>query len=103
MRTLITGGLVVDATGREPLHSGVVLMEDGRISAVGCAADFGQPGAGTEVLDARGCTVLPGLIDTHVHVMHEPQLLKLPRGGDALWGANYVQTAFQGGVTTIRD
>ncbi|WP_342363382.1 amidohydrolase family protein [Terrarubrum flagellatum] len=38
-----------------------------------------------------------------MHVFHEPQLLNLPQGAAAIWGANYVQSALRAGFTTIRD
>ena len=43
-----------------------VLVQDGRIAAVG--ADLVAP-EGATVLDARGMTLMPGLIDCHVHVV----------------------------------
>lgn len=63
-RTLIKGGTVitVDRTlGDFPEAD--VLVEDGKIAAVGPAIDAGA----AETIDATGCIVLPGLIDTHRH------------------------------------
>lgn len=73
MRILITGGHVLDP-GRVNGPADV-LVEDGRIAAVG--QDPGAKGGGrsggpaTQVVDARGMLVLPGLIDVHVH-LREP-------------------------------
>ncbi|MEU5262741.1 amidohydrolase family protein [Amycolatopsis sp. NPDC021455] len=64
MSTLLRGGMVVSmdpAVGELP--RGDVLLEDGRIAAVG--ADLDAPGA--EVIDASGKIVLPGFVDTHRH------------------------------------
>src|SRR5476651_862656 len=60
---IVRGGTLVTPEG--VLHADVV-VEDGRISAIGPEL----PGAGVEI-DARGLTVLPGVIDVHVH-FNEP-------------------------------
>ena len=56
----ITGGRVVAPGG--VLDGADVLVEDGRVAAVGEAT------AGARELDARGCYVLPGGLDPHAHV-----------------------------------
>jgi cytosine/adenosine deaminase-related metal-dependent hydrolase len=63
MATIIRGGTTVDT---DPVEVRVadVLVEDGRIAAVG--PDLPVP-AGAEVLDAAGMLVLPGFVDTHRH------------------------------------
>lgn len=63
-RLAVTGGTVVTQT--EVIERGIVLCEDGRISFVGREQDA-APEPGARILDASGCTVFPGLIDTHVH------------------------------------
>ncbi|HUS77489.1 MAG TPA: amidohydrolase [Patescibacteria group bacterium] len=53
-----------------------VAVKDGEIVDVGTTADLSKwRGAGTEVLDLEGKTVLPGLIDSHIHVMGTGQLI----------------------------
>jgi cytosine/adenosine deaminase-related metal-dependent hydrolase len=59
---LVTGGTVVTMDGARRVVDGDVLVNDGRIVAVGS----GLKGART--LDASGCIVLPGLIQAHIHV-----------------------------------
>lgn len=64
----ITGGRVVPIDG-EPIESGIVLVRDGRIAAVGATVDVP---ADVEVVDATGHWVLPGFLDAHAHVgVHE--------------------------------
>jgi dihydroorotase len=63
---IVRGGEVLNHAGRGPADVGV---RDGRIVVVG---DLGQASAG-EIIDARGLTVLPGVIDTQVH-FREPGL-----------------------------
>jgi imidazolonepropionase-like amidohydrolase len=65
MSTAITGGRVVPVTG-EPIEGGTVLLDAGKIVAVG-GPDLEVP-AGAEVIDAAGKWVLPGFIDAHAHV-----------------------------------
>jgi imidazolonepropionase-like amidohydrolase len=70
MDVAITGGYVVPVDG-EPVDGGTVLIRDGKIAAVGPAADVDLPDGVTEV-DADGCWVLPGFIESHAHVgVHE--------------------------------
>jgi dihydroorotase len=59
---LLKGGTVIDATGRRQAD---VLIEDGRIAAVGAGLDH------KNVIDAAGCVVSPGLVDLHTH-LREP-------------------------------
>jgi imidazolonepropionase-like amidohydrolase len=61
----IVGGRVVPIEG-DPIENGVVLIEDGRISAVG-GADLTVP-EGAKTVSAEGAWVLPGFIDAHAHV-----------------------------------
>lgn len=61
--TAIRGGTVVSSSGRQPLD---VYITDGRIAHL-AAPD--RPADAAQVIDAHGCLVLPGLIDSHVHFM----------------------------------
>jgi len=60
------GGTRLDGTGAEPVADGYVMVGDGRISSVGQGQPVIPPGA--TVVDAKGGTIMPGMIDTHVHV-----------------------------------
>jgi len=66
MDVAITGGYVVPVDGA-PVDGGTVLIRDGKITAVGTAADVDVPDGVTEV-DAAGCWVLPGFVESHAHV-----------------------------------
>lgn len=61
---LIKGGTLIDGTGADPAENVDVLIEDTIIKAVGKSIDI-PPDA--EIIDAAGMTVMPGLIDSHVH------------------------------------
>lgn len=64
---LIRGGAVVTMDAkRRVLERGDVLVQDGRIAAIG--ARLTPPPGLTRVIDASGCAVLPGLVQAHVHL-----------------------------------
>jgi len=63
----IEHGKLVDGTGTTPIEDSLVLVgEDGKISYAGAFEDV-PPDQGYEFIDATGKTVMPGLIDTHLH------------------------------------
>ena len=63
----IVGGRVVPVEG-DPIDGGVVLIEDGRIAAVGPDVDVPD---GASTVAADGKWVLPGFIDAHTHLTGE--------------------------------
>lgn len=63
---VIRNGIVIDGTGADPIPDGVVIIHKKRILAVGRASDFRLP-VGVDTIDAQGGTILPGLINAHVH------------------------------------
>ncbi|MFI6385974.1 amidohydrolase [Nonomuraea sp. NPDC050540] len=68
MNVAITGGYVVPVTGA-PVENGTILIQDGKITAVG--ADVSVPD-GVEIVDAGGAWVLPGFVEAHGHMgVHE--------------------------------
>ncbi|PWV50002.1 amidohydrolase [Nocardiopsis sp. L17-MgMaSL7] len=70
MDIAITSGYVVPVDG-DPIDGGTVLISDGKIAAVGPAADVTVP-EGAEIVDAAGQWVLPGFVEAHGHVgIHE--------------------------------
>jgi imidazolonepropionase-like amidohydrolase len=61
----LTNALIIDPAQPAPLHGQSILVEQGRITAVGRIDQFP---ADTVVFDAAGKSVLPGLIDAHIHL-----------------------------------
>ena len=102
----LTGGTVIDGSG-SPARSATVVIDGDRIRAVGGAAP-----SGARVIDVRGRTILPGLIDGHVHLCSYAGDQKRT---DRLWGvttfeeeqvlhgAANAQKALRAGFTTVRD
>jgi hypothetical protein len=64
---VVTGGTLIDGTGRPPLENSVIVIERGRFKAVGAGSDVPVPD-GAVTVDAGGKTVLPGFIDGHGHL-----------------------------------
>lgn len=68
--TLIANGTLVDGNGGPPLANAAVVVTDGKITYAG--PDAGRPHLSPEVdrIDARGGTILPGLIESHYHATY---------------------------------
>ncbi|MEM4303169.1 MAG: amidohydrolase [Candidatus Caldarchaeum sp.] len=68
-RYLIKGGFVIPVDGqRRIIRDGCVLVADDRIEMVGPREQVMPHSAGAEVVDAENCVIIPGLVDTHVHL-----------------------------------
>ena len=63
---VITNGTIIDGTGGDPVPDGMLVIQGDRITAVGAGTDFGIYREAA-VIDAQGKTILPGIIDSHVH------------------------------------
>jgi imidazolonepropionase-like amidohydrolase len=105
-RLWLTGGRLFDGTGAPVREASGVLVEDGRIAAVGQASD-GVPD-GVTVVELAGRTLLPGLIDAHAHVKVDrlspaPGAEPLSPGSDAHFLAAGLRETLRRGVTTVRD
>jgi imidazolonepropionase-like amidohydrolase len=100
----IVGATVIDGNGGPPLRDAVVLVRDGTIAAVGARADVKVP-KDAQVVDATGRFVVPGFIDTNVHLSLYYGLESLARYEDrftaiAVEGA---QLELKYGITSVRD
>lgn len=72
-QTLFTNATLIDGTGAPAARSTSVLVLGSRIQAVGAEADaLAQKNPQTDTVDCTGHTIIPGLIDTHVHVSYFP-------------------------------
>lgn len=91
MQTLIKNGTIVNPGGRARLD---VLVEGGRIAALGQELTA----SGARVVDAKGCYVLPGFIDTHTHFDLDT--------GSAVTADDFItgsKAAVLGGTTSVLD
>jgi imidazolonepropionase-like amidohydrolase len=76
---VLEGGTLIDGTGRAPIADAVIVVQGERIKAVGTRAQITNP-AGATVIQLRGRTILPGLIDGHVHLRDYLVPMFLPYG-----------------------
>src|SRR5262245_58385652 len=63
----ITGGTLIDGNGGPPVPNATILVQRGRVTAVGAAANIPTP-RGARVINAAGKFITPGFIDANVHV-----------------------------------
>jgi len=98
---------VIDGLGRARERA-TLLVQDDRIAAIGDDREVTVP-RGARVIDARGMTVLPGLIDCHVHLClgGDADVLRAIREEDPaltlLKAARSARTTLESGFTTVRD
>lgn len=105
--TLIYNGTLIDGNGGESLPNAAILVKDGEIIEVGTEDTIQLPFEEIGRIDANEMFILPGFIDTHVHIMangfrfednmYNPLSYLFFRGVD-----NLKQT-INAGVTTVRD
>ena len=110
-RLALRAGRLIDGTGSDPIEDAVIIVEDGRIVAAGRSAAVAEAGRVGDAVerDFAGCTILPGLMDAHVHlvrsagpdptydVRHENDYILMLRC------AKNSRDLLRAGVTTIRD
>ena len=115
-RLAIQHARLIDGVGSEPIPTGAVLIgSDGRIAAAGPTGSVPIP-PGIPTLDATGMTLLPGLIDGHVHLAWDKGLYTAYSSRDytarlrlrdperqLIRAGHYAQMALAAGVTTLRD
>ena len=100
-------GTLFDGTGGAPLRDAGIIVQDGRITAVGRADATAAP-AGARTLDLSQRFVMPGLIDCHTHASIVPglgdQLGQLCRGPvpQALAATQNLRQDLASGTTTMR-
>jgi len=103
----LVGGTIITGTGEDPIIDGVLLIEGERIRGLGTARSLSVPRDARKV-DAQGCTVMPGLIDCHVHIDHRPTYDPMVHLQEnvvfaAIRGWTYAREMLRAGITSFRD
>jgi len=109
---LIKAGRLVDGRSQQVQTNVGILVDGERIRAVGPLAQVQGQAPNARVIDLSQMTVLPGLIDTHTHLLlqgditsqeYEDQLLKQSIPYRAILAARNARLALEHGFTAIRD
>jgi imidazolonepropionase-like amidohydrolase len=106
MPIAITGGTLIDGTGRDPVRDAAVIIDDGLVVAAGALNSITIPRGATKI-DAGGRTILPGFIDCHVHATYRARdmrqhLLNSPTY-NVLRSIHILRETLACGITTARD
>ncbi|MFD1446230.1 metal-dependent hydrolase family protein [Oceanobacillus profundus] len=105
-KTIIKNGLLIDGNGGEIQQGAIVVVEGNCIQYVGPESMYTADG-NEAVLDAQGGTIMPGLIDTHVHMMLEfspvAKRLTTPFSFMYYQAAKYLEATLHAGITSVRD
>ncbi|MCL2873760.1 MAG: amidohydrolase family protein [Defluviitaleaceae bacterium] len=103
---IITAKQMILGDGATVVQNGALLIKDGLIKDVGNLADLKAKYAGEEVVDHGDSSMLPGLIDMHVHIGATQDRIDSEVYSRYMVGYNaldFVQRALIDGVTTMRD
>ena len=104
----VKNGSLWDGTGSDVVGDAVVLIKGKEIIDVGPARDVDVPRE-SEVVDAQGKLIMPGLMDLHVHIFqmvgpldyHERYMV--PESMSLLYAVKHVKQLLEAGYTTCRD
>jgi imidazolonepropionase-like amidohydrolase len=114
IRIMFSAGLLIDGTGQAPRKDPYVLVEDGRIAEIGTGRapeawmQGGDAAAPVEHMGMPDATIIPGMVDAHLHLVLAPSRPDWPQidaepGRMALLAAQGAQETLRAGVTTIGD
>jgi imidazolonepropionase-like amidohydrolase len=107
IRAVHADGLLDPATG-DTARDAVVVIEDGRVTHAGTRATVQAP-RGAETIDASGLTILPGLIDCHVHLtslgegLDFARELTTPPTLELMRAVRAARKTLEAGFTAVRD
>ncbi|MBS0550002.1 MAG: amidohydrolase family protein [Proteobacteria bacterium] len=105
MATLYVGGRVFD--GEKVIDGHAVLEEGGKVKKIAAAGEFA--GFAGQKVDTAGCTLIPGIIDCHVHSLSgaegNPGAVsdRMTPAQLTVRGMEFMRNTLEGGVTAVRD
>ena len=102
MTTVIRAARLIDGTGADPARDRFIVIDDGAITSIGADAP-----KGALVIDVGDLTILPGLIDCHVHLAVAQQSIEerlhTPASLNTAMALVNARTTLEAGFTTVRD
>jgi len=107
----ITAARMIDCTGAAPVADPVIVLRGKRIEKIGTRATLPIP-QGAEVIDCGSCTLMPGMLDVHIHTMmfncltfHNYRVAQweITPELQQMYGLFHAQLCFDMGFTTLRD
>jgi len=105
---LLKGATLIDGTGKEPIKDSEILIDGNIIKEVGRADEI-TINENVNLVDLTGKTIIPGIINTHLHVLLEPTAdpfglaLKESKTKMVLRGVKNLKKLLISGVTFFRD
>lgn len=108
MYTVFSGVQIIPGTPKDVIPRGCLVMEEGRITVVGREGEVAIP-QGANVIHLPGQTLLPGLMDSHVHIMLDAsadsmtQLVQETPVFSTVKAIHHLKETLLAGITTIRD
>jgi imidazolonepropionase-like amidohydrolase len=108
----VKAGRLIDGRADQAQSNMGILIQGDRITAVGPVAQVQTQAAGARIIDLSQMTVLPGLIDTHTHLLlqgdstsaaYDVQLLYQSTAYRAILAARDARLSLEHGFTAIRD
>jgi imidazolonepropionase-like amidohydrolase len=109
--TIVKGARLIDGLGGDVLKNAVMIIEKGRINAIGTVGKIALP-VDAETIDMADCTLLPGLLDIHLHCSAHNVLtfknyrisqLEVTPPLQMLYTLLHQQIMLEMGFTTLRD
>jgi imidazolonepropionase-like amidohydrolase len=105
--TIIKNGTLIDGNGGEPVSNAAVAFDGENLVFVGKEEELPGFVGNVSVIDAGGGCILPGFIDTHVHMMmeYEPieKRLATPFSLNFYKAQKYMRNTINAGITSVRD
>lgn len=104
LRTVVRGGQLLDGTGADPVPDAVVICSQGRILEAGPASNTTVEPT-DRVIDLRPWTLMPGMIDAHLHLWGLARSSDTPNPVEQrlLYAAGEALALLHAGFTTVRD
>jgi len=106
---VIRGGMLIDGTGAPPAEDATVVIEGSKVAVVGRGRV--QIPSGAQVIDAGGRTIMPGLMDCHLHLCSPespgPRIrldgMYITPSSAICWAVKHAKEVLEAGFTTVRD